>query len=59
MHDKLSKAFICKQCGGVYADEPVTQCDCLPDADEFYVGEITYEQTTPNSVIEPNSERKD
>ena len=42
------KAFICKACGGVYADEPVTQCDCMPEKNEFYAGELSYLEKTPD-----------
>lgn len=36
------KAYICKACEGVYADQPVSQCDCMPEVDEFIEGKITY-----------------
>ena len=37
------KAFICKNCGSVYADEPVTECDCkVGGIHEFYEGTIRY-----------------
>lgn len=29
--------FICTSCDGIYADEPVTQCDCMPDKQDFYL----------------------
>lgn len=39
-------AFICKYCNGVYADEPVSQCDCLGYIDQkpphFIKGKIEY-----------------
>jgi hypothetical protein len=39
-------AFICKYCDGVYADEPVTSCDCLGYLDQepphFIKGKIEY-----------------
>lgn len=39
-------AFICKYCDGVYADEPVTSCDCLGHLDQkpphFIKGKIEY-----------------
>lgn len=39
-------AFICKYCDGVYADKPVTQCDCLGATDQkpphFIEGKIEY-----------------
>lgn len=41
------KAFICKSCEGVYADQPVTQCDCMPDKDEFIKGIISYPAALP------------
>lgn len=41
-HKVKRKAFICKNCEGVYADQPVTQCDCLEGAQEFYEGVILY-----------------
>lgn len=39
---KKRKAFICPNCEGVYADQPVSQCDCMPEKDEFIEGTITY-----------------
>lgn len=30
------KSYICKNCEGIYW-EKVSQCDCLPDKNEFYV----------------------
>jgi hypothetical protein len=44
-------AYICKSCEGVYADAPVTQCDCMPDTDEFIEGTITY----PSALANPAS----
>lgn len=48
-------AFICKYCDGVYADEPVTSCDCLGHYDKnpphFIKGEIKYrlpKETSPS-----------
>lgn len=38
------KAYVCKSCGGVYADDPVSQCDCMPEKNEFYIGTITYSE---------------
>lgn len=39
-------AFVCKYCDGVYADEPVTSCDCLGHLDQkpphFIKGTIEY-----------------
>jgi len=33
------KVFICRHCEGIYADEPITQCDCnLSLKFEFYEG---------------------
>lgn len=38
-------AYICKHCEGVYADQPVTQCDCLNGTGaDFYEGTITYQK---------------
>ena len=36
------KAFICKSCEGVYADQPVSRCDCMPEKNEFIEGIIIY-----------------
>jgi len=43
---EVRKAFICKHCDGVYADEPVTQCDCLVglEGQEFIEGIIEYKK---------------
>jgi hypothetical protein len=37
---KPRKVFICLSCKGVYADAPVTSCDCCPDKNEFLEGYI-------------------
>jgi hypothetical protein len=38
------KAFICTGCEGVYADKPVSSCDCcIPNA-TFLEGRIVYRQ---------------
>lgn len=40
----IRTAYICKHCEGVYADSPVSQCDCMEGSgSDFYVGTITYE----------------
>lgn len=41
-------AFICDYCDGVYADEPVTSCDCCGGPPKFIQGEITYEKGLKN-----------
>jgi hypothetical protein len=42
------KAFVCASCHGVYADQPVSACDCVPEEDVFIEGVITYpEQVQP------------
>lgn len=38
----VRKAFICTNCDCVYADQTVSQCDCMPERDEFIEGAITY-----------------
>jgi hypothetical protein len=42
-------AYICKYCDGVYADDPVTRCDCLgyinQDEPHFIKGKIIYIKT--------------
>lgn len=46
-------AFVCKYCEGVYADDPVTQCDCLGATDQdpphFIKGKIEYR--LPNKYV--------
>ena len=37
----VRRAFICKGCEGVYADEAVSKCDCMCEPD-FVEGEISY-----------------
>ncbi len=32
---KPRKVFICTLCEGIYADDSVTQCDCMSPANEF------------------------
>jgi hypothetical protein len=43
----VRKAYICTACDGVYADEKVTQCDCMPAKQEFTEGTITYPSAQP------------
>jgi hypothetical protein len=47
-------AFICKYCDGVYADEPVTSCDCLgylgQKPPHFIKGKIEYR--LPNANVD-------
>lgn len=48
----VRKAFICIHCEGVYADVPVSQCDCLEGTgQDFIEGIITY-RMEPNSIQE-------
>lgn len=37
---EMRKVFVCKACQGVYADAPVSSCDCFPDVNEFDEGFI-------------------
>ena len=39
---KGRKVFVCTHCDGVYADQPVTRCDCLPDENTFTEGWICF-----------------
>lgn len=43
------KAFICTSCEGVYSDQPVTSCDCLPEENKFIEGEIIYAAPLPEA----------
>lgn len=45
------KVYVCTKCGFVYCDAPVTQCDCMPDKQEFYTGFCEYEQPEPKKRI--------
>ena len=45
------KVFVCTHCDGVYADQPVTQCDCLPDENTFTEGWICF--GAPSQAAEP------
>ena len=45
------KVFVCTHCDGVYADQPVTQCDCLPDENTFTEGWICF--GAPAQAAEP------
>lgn len=48
------KAFVCASCHGVYADQPVSACDCTPDEDVFIEGTITYPaQVQPSGNAAP------
>jgi len=48
------KAFICPSCEGVYADQPVSQCDCMPGRNEFIEGVIAYPAVAqPAASAEP------
>ena len=42
----IRKAFICAGCEGVYADDPVSSCDCLQST-EWIEGQIIY--SVPNA----------
>mgnify|MGYP005606574325 CR=1 FL=1 len=48
---KGRKVFVCTHCDGVYADQPVTQCDCLPDENTFTEGWICF--GAPAQAAEP------
>lgn len=39
---ELRKVFICKSCEGIYADDPVTACDCMPSKSHVYEFEQSY-----------------
>jgi len=43
--DKVTrKAYVCKHCNGIYADDPVSQCDCMEGTgQDFYVGVLEYQ----------------
>lgn len=41
------EAYICTGCEGVYADQPVTVCDCAPGANSFTKGVIRYLTAMP------------
>ena len=45
------KVFVCTHCDGVYADQPVTRCDCLPDENTFTEGWICF--GAPAQAAEP------
>lgn len=36
------KIFVCAHCQCIYADAPVTECDCQPGANEFIEGTAEY-----------------
>lgn len=44
----VRKAFVCSGCHGVYADTPVTSCDCMEVDGSFIEGTITYPTTQPS-----------
>ena len=48
---KGRKVFVCTHCDGVYADQPVTRCDCLPDENTFTEGWICF--GAPAQAAEP------
>ena len=48
---KGRKVFVCTHCDGVYADQPVTRCDCLPDENTFTEGWICF--GAPAQATEP------
>ena len=51
---ELRKVFICKSCEGIYADEPVTACDCMPSKNHVYEFEHGYilDEETKRMVLE-------
>lgn len=36
------KVYVCKSCEGVYADVPVSKCDCTDEIPQYYEGIILY-----------------
>lgn len=44
------RAYICIRCQGVYADEPVTECDCSQGADIFWLAEIAYKKLDRRAI---------
>ena len=42
------KVYICKSCEGVYADAPVSSCDCMPGKNEFYEGHVIFSTQPPS-----------
>ncbi len=48
--------YICKFCDGIYADEPVTECDCMEAPDRspnnFYKSKIEYTKPKQNERLE-------
>ena len=46
--DGSRKAFICVYCEGVYADDPVTQCDCLGGEPMFHQATIVWNTRESN-----------
>lgn len=57
-HDTVTivrKAFICIHCEGVYADSPVTSCDCCDGTiNDFHEGTIEYKKN-----IDHNGEKNE
>lgn len=46
---RMRKAFVCVHCDGVYADEPVSQCDCLEGSGaDFIEAQIHIPSPTPD-----------
>jgi len=45
------KAFICVHCDGVYADQPVSQCDCMEGTGaDFIEGVIEYRKANTHNA---------
>ena len=40
--DVTRKVFICIHCEGIYADNPVSECDCAVGPSDFVEGVLTY-----------------
>lgn len=39
----VRKVFVCASCEGVYMDEPVSECDCMPEKNEFIESTLSYD----------------
>lgn len=39
----VRKVFVCVSCEGVYMDEPVSECDCMPEKNEFIESTLSYD----------------
>lgn len=53
------KVYVCKKCGGIYADAPVTECDCeVGGVQAFHEGTLTYRVLPDDGTLKVGSSKE-